>query len=760
MKHTEKTHLGRIAFIGNYLPRKCGIATFTTDLCESIASEYNKLTCFALAVNDVEGGYVYPPRVRFELTENDIVSYRRTADFLNINNVDVVSLQHEYGIFGGVAGSHILVLLRELRMPLVTTLHTVLREPDADQRKVMEELIRLSDRLVVMSKTAAKFMAEIYHVPQEKIEIIPHGIPDIPFVDSNFYKDQFGVEGKIVLLTFGLLSPNKGIENVIKALPAILARYPNTVYIVVGATHPHVLKEEGESYRLSLELLAEECGVEEGIIFHNRFVSLEELVKFICTTDIYLTPYVNPAQIVSGTLAYVVGAGKSAISTPYWYAQELLDENRGVLVPFNDPEAIASQVIDLLDNSVKRHAIRKRCYLYGREMIWPVVAERYVECFESAYDERMRSQRSPFAIKPLSQRPLDLPVLNTNHLFSLTDDTGILQHSVSIVPNYKEGYTTDDNARALILTMMMERSVPDRMRKVDELAIRYLAFLLYAYNPELGRFRNFLSYDRRWIEECGSEDSHARALWALGVVLGRSKLQNLRDIAGHLFSIALPATLKFSSPRAWAFTLIGIHEYLRRFSGDRAAQNAEEILSEKLMALYRRNSKEDWPWFEDILSYSNAKIPLALLLCGQKLSMNDMTEIALKTLEWLVKVQTAEEGYFQPIGSNGFYRRGGERAYFDQQPIEAYGMVLACLETYRITGDNNWYKEAQRAFEWFLGRNNGRLMIYDPVTGGCYDSLHSDRVNENQGAESTLAFLLSLLEMRQAENILAIPTQG
>lgn len=759
MEQTEKTHLKRIAFIGNYLPRICGIATFTTDLCESIASEYNKLTCFALAVNDVEPGYVYPSRVRFELTENDIVSYRRTADFLNINNVDVVSLQHEYGIFGGLAGSHILVLLRELRMPLVTTLHTVLREPDTNQHKVMEELIRLSDRLVVMSKIAAEFMVEIYHAPQEKIEIIPHGIPDIPFVDSNFYKDQFGVEGKIVLLTFGLLSPNKGIENVIKALPTILARYPNTVYIVVGATHPNVLKQEGESYRLSLELLAKECGVEEGIIFHNRFVSLEELVKFICTTDIYITPYINPGQIVSGTLAYAVGAGKSAISTPYWYAQELLGDDRGVLVPFNEPQAIATQVIDLLDNSVKRHAIRKRCYLYGREMIWSVVAQRYVKCFESAYDERMRRQRSPFAIKPLSQRPLDLPVLNLNHLFSLTDDTGILQHSVSIVPNYKEGYTTDDNARALILTTTLERITQDTMQKVDKLAIRYLAFLLYAFNPDLGRFRNFLSYDRRWLEECGSEDSHGRALWALGVVLGRSKLQNLRDVAGHLFSNALPATLKFSSPRAWAFTLIGIYEYLRRFSGDRAAQNVEEVLAEKLMDLYRRNSKEDWPWFEDVLSYSNAKMPLALLLCGQRLSKSDMKEIALKTLEWLAKVQKSGEGYFQPIGSNGFYHRGGERAYFDQQPIEAYGMILACLETYRVTGENGWYKEAQRAFEWFLGRNNGRLVIYDPTTGGCYDSLHSDRVNENQGAESTLVFLLSLLEMRQAEHVLAIPTQ-
>jgi glycosyltransferase involved in cell wall biosynthesis len=759
LEQKKETYLKRIAFIGNYLPRKCGIATFTTDLCESIASEYSKLTCFALAMNDVETGYAYPSRVRFELTENDIVSYRRSADFLNINTVDVVSLQHEYGIFGGTAGSHILVLLRELRMPLVTTLHTVLREPDENQRKVMEELIRLSDRLVVMSKIAAEFMVEIYHAPQEKIEIIPHGIPDIPFVDSNFYKDQFGVEGKIVLLTFGLLSPNKGIENVIKALPAILERYPNTVYIVVGATHPNVLKHEGELYRLSLELLAKECGIEEYIIFHNRFVSLEELKKFICTTDIYITPYINQAQIVSGALAYVVGAGKSTISTPYWYAQELLDDNRGVLVPFNQPEAITAQVVDLLDNSVKRHAIRKRCYLYGREMIWPAVAQRYVKCFESAYDERMRRQRSPFAIKPLSQRPLDLPVLNLNHLFSLTDDTGILQHSVSTVPNYKEGYTTDDNARALILTTMLERITKDTMQKVDKLTTRYLAFILYAFNRDLGRFRNFLSYDRRWLEECGSEDSHGRALWALGFVLGRSKLQNLRDVAGHLFSIALPETLKFSSPRAWAFTLIGIHEYLQQFPGDRAAQNVEEALAGKLMDLYRRNSKEDWQWFEDILSYSNATMPLALLLCGQRLSKSDMKEIALKTLGWLAKVQKSGEGYFQPIGCNGFYRRGGERAYFDQQPIEAHGMVLACLETYRITGENSWYKEAQRAFEWFLGNNIGHLVIYDPTTGGCYDSLHSDRVNENQGAESTLAFLLSLVEMHQAEYFLTIPTQ-
>jgi glycosyltransferase involved in cell wall biosynthesis len=759
METKKNFHLKRIAVIGNYLPRQCGIATFTTDLSEAIATEYKKVTCFAVAVNDTETGYTYPARVRFELTENDVGSYRRTADFLNINNVDVVSLQHEYGIYGGLAGSHILVLLRELRMPLVTTLHTVLREPDSNQRKVMEELIRLSDRLVVMSQRAREFTQEVYHAPREKIEIIHHGIPDIPFVDPKFHKDQFGVKGKVVLLTFGLIAPNKGIENVIKALPAILERYPNTVYIVVGATHPNILKRDGEHYRLSLELLAKEYGVEKAIIFHNRFVSLEELIEFICATDIYITPYINQAQIVSGTLAYVVGAGKPVISTPYWYAQELLADNRGVLVPFNDHEAIAAQVIDLLGKGAKRNSIRKRCYRYGRKMIWPAIARRYLKCFENAYADRKRGPRAIFETKTLSQRPPDLPLLNLSHLFSLTDDTGILQHAVSIVPNYQEGYTTDDNARALILTTMLEEITPDTQHKVDKLAIHYLSFLLYAFNPELGRFRNFLSYERRWLEECGSEDSHGRSLWALGIVLGRSKSHELRGVAGRLFSFALPAALKFTSPRAWSFTLIGIHEYLRRFSGDRVAQNVEEVLAEKLMDLYRRNCSADWPWFEDILTYSNAKMPYALLSCGVRLSRNDMKEVALTTLDWLASIQQSKEGLFEPIGSNGFYRRGGKRAYFDQQPIEAFGMVLACLETYRVTGENRWYKEAQRCFEWFLGRNDGHLSLYDPTTGGCCDSLHSDRVSENQGAESTLAFLLALLEMRQAEHVLTIPTQ-
>lgn len=465
-KHHNETHgmengstnskINRIAFIGNYLPRQCGIATFTTDLCEAIAAHNGGTTCIALPVNDVAAGYAYPARVRFELTEKDLDSYRRAADFLNINNVNLVSLQFEYGIFGGRAGSHILALLRELRMPIVTTLHTILQDPNPDQRFVLEKVAALSDRLVVMSARGAEFLQEIYHVLPEKIDQIPHGIPDVSFVDPSFHKDRFGVEGKTVLLSFGLLSANKGIENVINALPAILAKHPNVVYIILGATHPHVIQHEGETYRLSLQWLAHEKGVESNVIFYNRFVSLEELVEFISVADIYITPYLNAAQITSGTLAYTLGAGKAVISTPYWYAEEMLAEERGTLVPFGDPAALAEQVLDLLDNETKRHAMRKRAYLFGREMIWPQVARRYLESFERARAERRHFIPPGFTVKALDKRPDELPPLKLEHMRHMTDETGILQHALFTVPNYREGYTTDDNARALMACALLE----------------------------------------------------------------------------------------------------------------------------------------------------------------------------------------------------------------------------------------------------------------------------------------------------------------
>jgi Glycosyltransferase len=754
MEHSSTSStINRIGFIGNYMPRQCGIATFTTDLCEAIATEYEGTTCIALPVNDLEAGYAYPARVRFELTEKDIDSYRRAADFLNINSVDLVCLQHEYGIFGGRAGSHILALLRELRMPIVTTFHTILHDPDPDQQQVLEEVAALSDRLVVMSERGREFLEKIYGIQPEKIDFIPHGIPDVPFMDPSFHKDLFGVEGKTVLLSFGLLSANKGIETVIAALPAIVARYPNVVYIILGATHPQVVRNEGETYRLSLQWLAHEKGVEGQVIFYNRFVSLEELVKFIGAADIYITPYLDEVQITSGTLAYTLGAGKAVISTPYWYAEEMLAEERGALVPFRDPAALAEQVIDLLDNEPKRHAMRKRAYLFGRAMVWPRVARRYMESFKLARAERRHFTPPGFAVKPLEKRPGELPPLKLDHLHLMTDDTGMLQHASFTVPNYREGYSIDDNARALIVSTHLEELGSGEAFK---LASRYLAFIGYAFNTETGRFRNFMDYQRNWLEENGSDDSHGRTLWALGTVLGRSNTSALQSMAGWVFEQALPAILKTTSPRAWAFALIGIHEYLRRFEGDRRANQVRDELAGRLLILYKNSRSDEWCWYEAGLTYCNAVLPQALLMCGQWIPDNAMTEVGLESLHWLADLQRADAagGHFVPIGSNGFYQRGGERARFDQQPVEAQTMASACLEAYRSTGDKRWHKEARRAFEWFLGRNDLNLPVYDPTTGGCRDGLHPDRPNENQGAESTLAFLQTLLELRLAENTL------
>ena len=738
--------------IGNYLPRQCGIATFTTDLCAAISSEYGTARLLALPVNDTEPGYDYPARVRWSLAQDHLRSYQEAAEFLNFNNIDMVCLQHEYGIFGGPAGSHILQLLRGLKMPVVTTLHTVLREPNPDQLMVMEEIAELSDRLIVMSQLSSQFLQEIFKVPGGKIDMVPHGVPDLPFLDPNFYKDRFGVEGKAVLLTFGLLSPNKGIENVIQALPQILSKHKNVAYIVAGATHPHVLRREGDQYRAYLQALAKEVGVESNVIFHNRFVSPEEMVEFIGAADIYITPYRHEAQVVSGTLAYALGAGKAIISTPYWHAIELLDDRRGALVPFQDPGAIARKTVELLDTPAIRHAMRKRAYLFAREMVWKRVAQGYMESFARVRSDRMESPHVQFSARVTQKTLNQLPELKLNHLNRLTDDTGMLQHAIFTIPNYSEGYTTDDNARALILTVLLERLVNDQelgsTSTIPDPSFRYLAFLQHAFNPVKGRFRNFLAYDRRWNEVEGSEDCHGRALWGLGTVLGRSSDQGLRGAAGRLFEFSLPAVMEFRSPRAWAYTLLGIQEYLDSYPGDRDAQKIRSALSRRLLEMYESIRSPDWKWFENILAYGNARLPQAMLLVGSACSDDRMVSAGLEALDWLLKTQHCEtDGHFVPIGSQGFYRKGGERARFDQQPLEAAGAVSVCLQAYRATGDSRWRSEAWSAFNWFLGDNDLQLPLYDSATGGCRDGLHPDRANQNQGAESTLSFLMALLEM-------------
>jgi len=754
----KPSNIRKIAFVGDYLPRKCGIATFTTDLLEAVAGEYPENDCFAVPVNDIKLVYEYPDVVRFEIEEQDLSSYQRAADFINIDNVDVVCLQHEFGIFGGPAGGHLLALLRELRMPIVTTLHTILREPNSEQRRVMQELIMRSTRLVVMAERGRQMLQDIFQAPSAKLDLIPHGIPDIPFVDPNYYKDQFGVEGRVVLLTFGLLSPNKGIENVLNALPRILTEFPDVVYVVLGATHPGELAERGEGYRLGLERLAKKNKIERNVIFYNRFVEIEELKEFIGAADIYITPYLNEAQITSGTLAYSFGAGKAVISTPYWHAAELLAEERGVLVPFGDAQAIAREVIGLLRDESRRTALRKNAYKLGREMVWSNVARLYMRSFELARVERAVLSRKSFATKTLDQQPPALPELKLGHLSRMTDSTGLFQHAIFTVPNFSEGYCTDDNARAFILAVLLDE-MEEEPESVRTLATTYAAFLHHAFDPKTKRFHNHLSFDRRWLDEQGSEDSHGRALWALGVGVGRSPYRSFQVMSGQVFAQALPAVTHFTSPRAWAFSLLGIHEYLQRLSGDRLATQIQETLTTRLMELFDKTAQPDWPWFEELLSYDNAKLAHALILSGRTTGQKPVFDRGLEALRWLINVQSSESGDFRPIGTNGFYPRGGTRANFDQQPIEAQAMVSACLEAYRATSDAWWYERAQRAFEWFLGWNDLGLEPYSANTGGCRDALHVDRMNQNQGAESTLAFLLALAEMRLTLNFVTVFNQ-
>lgn len=744
----------KIAFIGDYLPRKCGIATFTGDLCEAIAAQFPETDCIVAPVDDVEGGYDYPPEVRFQFPEQDLDAYRRAAHFLNFSNVDVVCLQHEFGIYGGAAGGHILALLRDLQMPVVTTLHTVLREPNLDQRRVMRQVAAVSARVVVMSQRGREFLTQIYEVPEEKIDVIHHGIPDMPFVDPNFYKDQFDVEGQNVLLTFGLLSPNKGIENMIHAMPQVLEKFPDTVYFVLGATHPNLVRDHGESYRFGLERLADDLGVRKKVLFHNRFVDLPKLTEYLGVADIYITPYLNPAQITSGTLAYAFGCGKAVVSTPYWHAEELLADDHGVLVPFNDSTALAAGVCGLLGDPSRLHAMRKRAYLAGREMIWSEVAQRYMESFLHARQSPRAIAARPRGASLHEDREFKLPRIKLDHLWQMTDSTGILQHAIYDIPNLAEGYCVDDNARALILTVLLEELGIESAR-IDRAATTYAAFLRYAFNDDAGRFRNFMSFDRRWLEESGSDDSHGRSIWALGACVGRSHRRGLQFSAVEILEPALKTCLETTSPRTWALALLGIHEYLRRMSGDRFAAHVRDTLTERLVEMYTSVATDDWPWFENVVTYDNAKLSHALLLSGRWTGNEAAFEIGLKSLRWLCDVQTSPRGCFRPIGVHGFFRRGEGRATFDQQPLEAHATMSACIEAYRATEDAHWLDAARWAFEWFLGRNDLGLPVYDASTGGCRDGLLEDRLNENQGAESTLAMLLSLAELMLLESSLA-----
>ncbi|SHL06012.1 Glycosyltransferase involved in cell wall bisynthesis [Bradyrhizobium lablabi] len=745
------TPLRRIAVIGNSLPRRCGIATFTTDLQQAISTSHRNLETSIVAMTDRGQAYDYPPAVVFEIKDDNIEEYIRAADFLNAGRFDTVCLQHEFGIFGGEAGAHILVLLSRLTMPVVTTFHTVLAKPTAIQRAVMERIVEASSKVVVMANKGRELLRSVYQVPDDKIEIIAHGIPDVAFVGPDAAKAKLGFSGRSVVLTFGLLSPNKGIEVMIDAMPSILKRCTDAVYVVLGATHPNLVRDQGEAYRESLLARVRELDVEDHVVFLDQFVDQATLLEFISMCDVYVTPYLDEAQMTSGTLAYSFGLGKPVVSTPYWHANELLADGRGVLVPFGDAAATGHEIAELLTDDARRHVTCRRAYAVSRTMTWERAAERYVSAFEHARQGHWIKvvARSDTA-SPESRSPA-APDMQIGHFLSMCDDTGLFQHAVHSVPDRSHGYCVDDNARALLLACALNN--PGEQRLSEVLTARFAAFVQHAWNPDTRRFRNFMGFNRAWLEDSGSEDSHGRTLWALGECARSDSNPSRRSWAASLFAEALPTAEAFHSPRAWAFTLLGLDAYCATNPNDFHAGEVRHVLAERLMTILASVELPGWVWFEEGLAYDNARLPQALMVTGMATRTPAYVDAGLRSLRWLMTQQTASGGHFRPIGTAGFgERRQPPRAY-DQQPVEATASIAACLAAWRAEGDAEWKAIATRVFGWFLGSNDLSVALVDPRTGGCRDGLHPDRANENRGGESVLSYLLGLAEIRQLARV-------
>ena len=745
------TPLRRLAFIGNSLPRRCGIATFTTDLQQAVAASLSGLDTFVVAMTDGGLAYDYPSTVRLDIDDGNVADYVRAAHMLNTAQTELVSLQHEFGIFGGDCGEHILALLSRLTMPVVTTLHTVLDRPSVKQRSVFEHVIEASARVIVMAEKGHDVLRRVYRVPADKIEVIPHGIPDVPFAEPEGAKAKLGFAGRSVILTFGLLSPNKGIEVVIDAMPAILEKRPDAVYVVLGATHPNLVRDCGEAYRESLIARSSALGLADRVVFLDQFVDQPTLLQFISMCDVYVSPYLNEAQMTSGTLAYSFGLGKAVVSTPYWHARELLADGRGLLVPFGNAPAAGRAITSILTDDDHRQAIRRRAYASSRSMTWENTAQHYLGAFESARrGHRLRLIASPI-LDPQLIETSPLPQVRIDHLLTMCDDTGLLQHAVHAVPDRSHGYCIDDNARALLLACAFNG--PGETRLPEVLTARFASFVQHAWNSDLRRFRNFMGYDRHWLEEHGSEDSHGRTLWALGECARSDANPSRRQWALGLFAEALASVEAFQSPRAWAFALLGLDGYCATAPSDRTAARIRNSLAGRLLELLATVETDDWIWFEDGLSYDNARLCQALIVTGMATGNLSLTAAGLRTLRWLMTLQTSPGGRFAPVGTEGFGDRLEPPKLFDQQPLEASATISACIAAWRADGDVEWKTKAACAFEWFLGGNSLSAIVVDIETGSCRDGLHADRPNENRGGESVLSYLFSLTEIRQLARI-------
>lgn len=730
-------------FISTFPPRECGIATFAADLRQAILDISPEAKVGVIALTNRPDGYDYPPTVTFEIKQNQLRDYRLAAEYINLSGVGVVSLQHEYGIFGGEDGGYVIELVENLRKPLVTTLHTVLRNPGEGQKNVLTRVAAVSARLVVMSRRAISILREVYGIPRQKLSLVPHGVPDVPFVDPNYYKDKFGVEGRLVILTFGLLNRNKGIEFMLDALPDVVRRHPQVVYIVLGTTHPEVKRRQGEEYRLWLQRRVRALGLGDHVIFYDRYVDFSELCEFIAASDIYVTPYQSKEQIVSGTLAYAVGMGKAVVSTPYLYAEELLADDRGRLVDFGDTAALGATLLDLIENEAMRHQMRKRAYEFGRQMVWKEVARSYLGIFEStaaSYHTRV--------LWPSSSRPLtstyDLPVAKLDHLARLTDDTGIIQHATYGIPDRRFGYSTDDAARALVVTLMHYRQSGDE--QALSLASKYLAFLRYAQLPD-GQFHNFMGYDRQFKDENGSKDTLGRALWGLGVAVAYGPNEGFRALAREMFEPALDS-LQTNHPRATAYAICGLHAFLQRYEGAARVRRQLNELAHQLASWCQEDAVQGWYWFGEEITYSNGKMPLAMLLAYDSTGDETYKQLGLRSLDFLLRT-TYHNGHFDFVGNQGWFRKGKERALFSQQPVEAGYMAEACLSAHELTGERRYLEMARATVEWLLGRNRLGVALYDQGTGACSDGLEAQGISLNQGAESVISCLLALLAISE-----------
>lgn len=740
----------KIAYISTYPPRECGIATFNQNLMRAINSNFPERKKpsdggYVVALNDSESldEYEYPEEVKYVVRQNNQKDYIRAANYINTSTVDACIMEHEFGIYGGESGIYILPLINRLEKPLISILHTILKEPSYVQRIIIREIAEQSSKIIVMSQRAVEFLTTIYEVPEEKIQIIEHGVPDLEAPVDNPVLTLSSFKKHRVLLTFGLLSRNKGLETVIKALPQIVKNHPDVMYVIVGNTHPGVLKNSGEEYRDSLKRLAAELGVANNLAFINKFVSEEELINYLTACEVYVTPYLNEAQITSGTLSYAVGSGAAVVSTPYWHAQELLSHGRGRLFDFKNHDALADIVNELLDNDDLLSELKQNAYQYGLHLRYPVIGSEFIKVAQESAIEHDFSER---ILRNSIVDPEVLPKFSLTHVLRLTDDTGIVQHAKYGIPNLKEGYCLDDNSRALIMALMAYQR--NKSQEAFELLPVYLSYIHYMQNDD-GNFRNFLSFDRRYLDEVGSEDSFGRTIWALGHLIDCAASNSYREFALEIFHKSVPHFGSLRYLRGMANTVIGISLYLQAIPADEGMIQQLVRLTQPLVDAFNQNSSEDWQWFEEGMTYDNAILPLALLHSCEITGNEEVRAIALKSMAFLDKL-TLSNGYLSPVGNDGWYYRGSTFPVFDQQAIETMAMVLMHFQAYKIFRTPEYIEKMFLSYRWFLGENTLRAPLYDHETKGCCDGLLPTGINRNQGAESTLAYLISHLTVLKA----------